>query len=162
MKVVQYPLPWVSSKYSRSIVLGSSRELVQPDGMAWTLDEEKNDTTEWNKCLVANQTFSKFLKCIRIHTRAPFFHDGRAQLEFPALKTDLLLWQNMNRGNITLSWWWKNYTMPVLRHPLTSMIDWMLTSSLKYTNPYLGKHRTTLKHIDPQSNAKYGVEENKA
>lgn len=28
---------------------------------------------------------------IRIHTRAPFFHDGRAQLEFPALKTDLLL-----------------------------------------------------------------------
>lgn len=29
----------------------------------------------------------------RIHTRDPFFHDGRAQLEFPSLKTDLLLWQ---------------------------------------------------------------------
>lgn len=67
--------------------------------------------------------------------------------------------KDMKRGNINPGKEKTTERSATDRHSLTSIMDWMLTSSLKYTNPYLGTHNTTQnnKHIDsiPVSNAKY-------
>lgn len=56
--------------------------------------------------------WSGLLKWIRIHTRAPVLHDGRTQFEFPALKTDLLLWPKIWKEEI-LMWRKQNNTITV-------------------------------------------------
>lgn len=46
-KVVPYPLQQVSSKRSKSTEWGSSKELDQPDGMAWTLDLKRRKKLQY-------------------------------------------------------------------------------------------------------------------
>lgn len=60
VKVVPSPLPWVSSKHSKSTGWGSSKELDQPYGMAWTL-EKKTKLHDSMKCMFSDYINFKWI-----------------------------------------------------------------------------------------------------
>lgn len=91
MKVGSCMIHKVSSKSSRHIGSGLSKEVGQPDGMAWVLEKTKERKLNYKTYIYRQHLFT--LKYNSIHTSTPFFHDGRAKFEFPALKIDWLLWK---------------------------------------------------------------------
>lgn len=100
-------------------------------------------------CIVAVSQLSSFLRALEYIRELLSFMMAGPSLSFRPLKLICcygIRWEQKTLLPVGE----KKSNRSAITHPLTSMIDWMLTSSLKYTNPYLQKTQRKRLNTDTQ------------